>query len=79
MKTLTSVEAKTKFGTLLDMAQKAPVGIEKHGRLITVVVSYEDFERYQLLEDQLWVLEAKSAEEQGYLSPKESDDFLESL
>ncbi len=79
MQTVSSVEAKTKFGQLLDMAQKGPVAVEKHGRPVSVMISYEDFEHYQALEDKMWALAAKEAETEGYLSSKDSDDFLESL
>lgn len=36
-------DAKTRFGELLDTAQREPVMIEKHGRPVAVVVSVEDY------------------------------------
>lgn len=40
---LNAKEAKTRFGVLLDMAQRRPVTIEKNGRPVVVVLSMEDF------------------------------------
>lgn len=44
MQTFTANEAKTRFGEFLDRAQRAPVGVLKHDRLVGVLVSAEDFE-----------------------------------
>lgn len=79
MKTLASGEAKTKFGMLLDMSQREPITIEKHGRPVSVIMSYEEFEHYQLLEEKLWAVNAEKAEAKGYLSAAESDESLKSL
>ena len=43
MRHVTALEAKNRFGQLLDSAQREPVTIEKHGRPVAVVVSAEDF------------------------------------
>lgn len=44
MQTLTANEAKTHFGEFIDMAQKAPVGVLRRGRLVGVMVSVDDYE-----------------------------------
>jgi len=46
MKTITSTEAKTNFGALLNSAQRAPVTIEKNGHPVAVVMAHEDYEQY---------------------------------
>lgn len=79
MKTISSADAKARFGHLIDMTQREPVTVEKHGRPVSVMLSFADFTRYQILEDKFWVLEAKAAETEGYLSVTESDDLLKSL
>ena len=79
MKSLAAAEAKTNFGHLLDMAQRSPVTIEKRGRAVAVVVSLQDFQHYEELEDKVWALEAEKANKEGYLSSKKSEDFLASL
>lgn len=44
MQTFTANEAKTRFGEFLDRAQRAPVGVLKHDRMVGVMVSVQDFE-----------------------------------
>lgn len=45
MKTLSALEAKNRFGQLLDAAQRQPVTVTKKGRRSVVVMSVEDYER----------------------------------
>lgn len=49
MITIPSTEAKTRFGALLDAAQRTPVTIEKKGRAVAVVISGSEYEAYQKL------------------------------
>ncbi len=42
MKTLSSVEAQNNFGRLLDIVQREPVTITRHGRVAAFLVSPED-------------------------------------
>lgn len=44
MQTFTANEAKTRFGEFLDRAQREPVGVRKHDRMVGVMVSVQDFE-----------------------------------
>jgi len=44
MQTLTANEAKTRFGELLDMAQREPVRLTRHHRVVGVLVSAQDYE-----------------------------------
>ena len=45
MRTISSVDAKNRFGQLLDAAQRAPVTVTKKGRPAAVVMSIKDYER----------------------------------
>jgi prevent-host-death family protein len=45
MRTVSSLDAKNRFGQLLDAAQRAPVTVTKKGRPAAVVMSIEDYER----------------------------------
>ncbi|HEX5313643.1 MAG TPA: type II toxin-antitoxin system Phd/YefM family antitoxin [Gammaproteobacteria bacterium] len=45
MKTLSALEAKNRFGQLLNAAQREPVAITRNGRCSVVVLSSEDYER----------------------------------
>jgi prevent-host-death family protein len=44
MHTITADEAKTRFGEFLDRAQRGPVRVIEHDRVVGVVVSAADFE-----------------------------------
>ena len=49
MKNISSTEAKTHFGALLDLAQREPVTIHKKGRAVAVILSMQDFEAHQAM------------------------------
>lgn len=44
MQTFTANEAKNRFGELLDIAQRGPVRVTRHDRVVGVMVSAEDYE-----------------------------------
>ncbi len=44
MLSISSHEAKARFGKLLDTARREAVTIEKHGRAVAVVMSKEEFD-----------------------------------
>ncbi len=47
MKKIASSEAKNKFGELLDNAQREPVTIEKNGRPVAVMYSFQEHKRLE--------------------------------
>ena len=49
MKEMSSTDAKTHFGALLDMAQREPVTIHKKGRAVAVMVSMQDFQAHEAM------------------------------
>ena len=44
MQTYTANEAKTRFGEFLDRAQREPVRVTRHDRVVGVMVSARDYE-----------------------------------
>lgn len=42
MQTMTSVEAQSRFGELIDKAQREPIALTRHGRVVAYVVSEFD-------------------------------------
>ena len=44
MKTYTANEAKTRFGEFIDEAQRHPVRVMRHDRVVGVMVSAQDYE-----------------------------------
>ena len=51
MVTKTSAEAQNQFGQLLDLVQREPVAITRHGRLAAFVISPREMQDLQLLQD----------------------------
>jgi len=45
VRTISVREAKHHFGWLIDDARAKPVVVEKHGRVVVVVMAVEEFER----------------------------------
>jgi prevent-host-death family protein len=45
MTEMTALDAKNRFGRLMDLAQRAPVTITKNGRASVVVMSADAYER----------------------------------
>jgi antitoxin Phd len=70
---MTATETKRVWGQVMERAQHGPVVVEKDGRPAVAVISYEDFERYQELEDRIWGARAKAIREAGeYLDADKS-------
>ena len=44
MQTFTANQAKTNFGEFIDRAQKGPVRVTRHDRVVGVMVSAEDYD-----------------------------------
>ena len=76
MLTLTATDAKTRFGQVLQSALVEPVAIEKNGRELAFIVSSKEYHRLQEAEDALWGIRAKMAEAGGFLTAKQSNDWL---
>jgi len=49
MKALTANEAKTHFGEMLLNAQRGPVQINKNGKPVAVLVSFDEYENIEAL------------------------------
>jgi prevent-host-death family protein len=47
MKSVTALEAKTRFGEVLEAAQRQPVSITRNGRPSVVMISAESYARRQ--------------------------------
>ena len=65
------------FGQILDKAQQEPVAIHQNGRPVAVVLSYEDYERLEALEDAWWAMKAETAAKEGdWLGSEESEQYM---
>jgi antitoxin Phd len=47
MPTMTAVRAQSRFGELLDLAQREPVAVTRHGRTVAYVVSEYEYQAVQ--------------------------------
>lgn len=79
MRTETATNAKTRFGQILENSLLEPVLIQKSGRNIAVIMSYNEYERIKQLEDQYWGLKAAKAKKEGFIGTKESEKLLREL
>lgn len=76
MKKMTSTAAKNNFGEILTTSQREPVVIEKNGKAVGVVISYEAFKEYQetVVADRYW---GELADKSGkMIGVKKSEDFF---
>ncbi len=72
----TATEVKNHFGEFLEKARHSPVMVEKTGRKYVVMVSHEEYERLQAIEDRQWALAAAEAQKSGYIGVEESMKLL---
>jgi antitoxin Phd len=49
MPSMTAVKAQSRFGELLDLAQREPVAVTRHGRTVAYVVSEYDYQAIQAM------------------------------
>jgi prevent-host-death family protein len=79
MQTYTANEAKTRFGEFLDQAQREPVAVLRHDRMVGVMVSAQDYEemrRFYANRLQNSLAESAIAARQAGLTPKALDALL---
>ncbi len=76
MKTLTATELRHKFAEVVEGLKVEPVLVEKSGRPVAVILSYETFERLQELEDAWWGERAKEAAVEGLLTAQETKVWI---
>ncbi|MGL4226909.1 MAG: toxin-antitoxin system subunit antitoxin [Rickettsia sp.] len=60
----------------MNQAVKSPVIINKYGKLL---ISPEEYEKFNQLEDMYWAMQAKNASKRGFLSEEESKDVLDKM
>jgi antitoxin Phd len=74
---INSTEAKKHFGDLLLNVIKEPVIIKRHNKKFAVMMSYEEYQRIEELEDYVLGKMAEESEKNGeFLSVDESEKFM---
>jgi len=77
VKTVSATEIKNRLGQYLARAVLEPVAIEKNGRPVAVLLSFEEYELLQRSDDAFWGQAAQAAEAEGFLSVRDSMKYLQ--
>ncbi len=77
MKTVSATEIKNRFGLYLGRVAVEPVAVEKNGRPVAVLLSFDEYEALQRSDDAFWGDAARAAEAEGFLSVEESLKLLQ--
>jgi len=67
---------KNKMGQYFQLAMSEPISVERNGRPIAILLSVDEYERLTRIEDAYWGEKAKAAEAEGFLSAKETKEFI---
>jgi len=79
MRQINSTDFKNHFGEFLDLAKEEPITIGKSGKPVAVMMSIEEYEELQGLEDAYWRARAEAAESSGqWVDPAEAMRVLTS-
>lgn len=78
-KTITATEAKNRFADLVDLARTEPVTITRNDRAVAIVLSPAEYARLTTSDDAYWGEQAKRASVRDFISPTESQEFLNTI
>jgi prevent-host-death family protein len=73
---ITATELKNRLGRYLDASESNPVVIKKSGRIKSVLISHQLYEKFLALEDAYWANLAKKAEAEGYVGEDATEEIL---
>ena len=77
---ISTEEAKSKFGQLLDKAQENPTAIMRQGKPVAVVLSVQEYESLQRLDDAYWAARADAnLARNNRIGVEESEAFLREI
>ncbi len=77
MKVVSATELKNRLGQYLGRVALEPVAVEKNGRPVAVLLSFEEYEALQRSDDHFWGQAARAAEAEGFLSVEDSLTYLQ--
>lgn len=69
-------EFRNRIGEYLGKLSGAPVVLERHGKPTAVVLSYEEYQRLQQMEDAWWGERARAALESGLVGHDEAIRYI---
>lgn len=79
MLVLAAAEAKNSFGKMIDTVQREPITIEKKGRAVAVVLSMEEYIKFESLENKFWVNKSNKAIKEGFIGKEQSSELLRGI
>jgi prevent-host-death family protein len=79
MLTFPASDLKTRVGDMFMAAAKAPVQITKRGKEAFVLMSEEQFRRFEAMEDALWGARAETAIASGFVGTDKAEALLSEL
>lgn len=77
VKTVSATELKNRLGQYLGRVVAEPVAIEKNGRPVAVLLSFDEYEALQRADDRFWGEAAKAAAAEGFVSVEESLHYVQ--
>lgn len=77
MLTVSATEIKNRLGQYLARVAVEPVAVEKNGRPVAVLLSFDEYEALQRSDDHFWGQAARAAEAEGFLSAEDSLEYLQ--
>ncbi len=78
-KSITATEAKNRFADLVDQARTEPITITRNDRAVAIVLSPTEYARLTASDDAYWGAQAEKASAGDFLSPTESQAFLNTI
>jgi len=75
--TVSATEIKNRLGQYLSRVAVEPVAVEKNGRPVAVLLSFDEYEVLQRSDDHFWGQAARAAEAEGFLSAADSLEYLQ--
>lgn len=76
---ITATEFKNRLGQYLDASETSPIIIKKSGRIKSVLISRQMYEKFLAIEDAYWANLAKKAEAEGYLGEDATEKLLNKI
>lgn len=79
MKVESATNARVHFGRVIENALVEPVLIEKSGRTIVVVLSFDEYRRVSAIEDKYWAEKAMQAKKEGFIGTEASESLIQEI
>jgi len=77
MRCTAATEVKNHFGQILEVTRNEPVTVEKQGRPVAVILSFEEYQRLAELDERYWGERASKALSGGFMADAEMKSWLE--